>query len=96
LQQPPGGHVAQALQSRGDALTEPVEDRVHEATHVLQHHGARIDLLDEVEGAREEVALVVGAELLTRLGERRAWNTTGEQIDLPGVGGAGPLREVHL
>jgi hypothetical protein len=52
-----------------------------EARDVLEKDGAGADVLNEVEGGGEHVAVIVGAELFTGDAEWRAWHACGKEVD---------------
>ncbi len=52
-----------------------------EAGDVLEKDGSGLDVLDQVQGGWEHVAVVVGAELLAGDAERRTWNTSSKEVD---------------
>src|SRR5687767_1172778 len=58
VEQPEVGLVALLLKRALEAAAEVLEDRVEDATHVLDHHGARLAFVDDPERLREQVAFV--------------------------------------
>ena len=85
LHEPPPRLEPEPVQAIEDLLAIAVELRREDAAHVLDHDGARTTFGSEAERLGEEVALVVGAELLARDGERRTGHTAREQVDLAPV-----------
>src|SRR5690606_2079219 len=81
VEQPPARHVAQLLELLLHLVPVVVEDRVEQAADVLQHHRAGAALVHEPDRLGEEVALVVRAELLASLRERRARHAAREEVD---------------
>src|SRR5262245_11259534 len=73
-----------------------MERGVEETANVLEHHGAGLALTHQAHRLREEVATVLGAELLSGLRERRARDASGEQVDLAPPASRVPSRDVLL
>jgi hypothetical protein len=49
--------------------------------HVLQQQSLRLYHLNLADGPGEEAALVSGTSLPVGDGERRTWNTSGQEVD---------------
>ena len=45
------------------------ENAIEDAAHILQHHGARADLIDDIDSGGKQVAFVLGVELLAGAGD---------------------------
>src|SRR5262245_51273533 len=53
VQYPPSGHVAHLEQTRPQTFPVILEDRLHEPTNILDHHGSWLRLLDQSKCGRE-------------------------------------------
>ena len=73
--------VAKVVQLTEDLLAVAGEPRLGEPRDVLQHHCGRLTLPDKAQRLREQVTLVVSAELLARHRERRARNAAGKEVN---------------
>jgi hypothetical protein len=78
-----------------DLLTVAGEPRLGEPRDVLQHYCGRLTLLDKTQRLREQVTLVVSAELPARNRERGARNAAGKEVNTV-VGTAIELANVPL
>lgn len=57
------------------------ELRIQQTTHVFDHDGARLNHAHEFNHGGKKITLVVGAQLLTRVGKRRAGHAAGHQVN---------------
>ena len=91
VQKTPISHVSELDQLLLQGLPVVDEDRIKETAHVLEHDRLGADLIDQAQSFREQVALVVLAELLACHGERRARDAackelhTGEGLAVKGA-----------
>ena len=84
LQELPLQAVADLAQVVFDVRAILRELGIQQAAHVLNHDGSRAHDAHELDHGGKEVAFVVGAQLLARVGEGRAGHASGDQVN-PGV-----------
>jgi hypothetical protein len=73
--------VAEFGEFRQEGAAVRFKLRGGKAWDVLEKDGAGSDVLNEVEGGGEHVAVIVGAELFTGDAEWRAWHACGKEVD---------------
>ncbi len=93
VQHLPLGLVPELAQPVEHLLAVTSEAGGGQAADVLEHDRRGLGLLDQAQRLREQVPLVVRAELLARDRERRAGNAAGQQVDSPVVD---PLEVMHV
>ena len=71
--------IMQPLQDPGPVTVEPTSGKT---PYVLQQHSARTALFHQAKGLREQVPLIILAELLSRDREGRARHTSRNQVDI--------------
>ena len=72
--------VAEPGKSGADLAAVVAEFRRRKSGYVLKEDSSGFGVLDQVESGWKHVAVVVGPELFAGDAERRAWDTSGEQI----------------
>jgi hypothetical protein len=80
VENPPLNFVTHPLKAGHHLLAVADETPRRQTAHVLKHDGNWFALFSQPEGLREQIALIVGAQLLARDRERRARNATRKQI----------------
>lgn len=81
VEQVPACEVAHVLELLLEAHAVVGEDGIKETTDIFEHDGLGLAFVYKAEGFGEEVALVVGSELLASNGKRGAGDAAGEEID---------------
>ena len=74
-------YIAELLNRRENMIAVFIKTRIKKAPDIFKHDSTWLNFFDKSNSLREKVSFVFLTELLSCNGERRARNTTSQQID---------------
>ncbi|MCW7985958.1 hypothetical protein XF35_11785 [Streptomyces platensis subsp. clarensis] len=74
--------VFHPLDALDDRIAVLIKLCIHDAAYIFDHHSARLQGINQLNHAREQVPLIIAAELLPSHREGRAWHSAGQEVEL--------------